>query len=245
MQGHRGLAGARPTGDLGDPTGWRPDRLVLLALDGGEDVAHGRAPGPGHAGQQRALTDHPDVLRHVGGDQQVVIDVHNGLTGAADHPSADHPHGFVRGGLVERRGGRRAPVHHQRVELGVADAQPPHVDGLAADQVEPPEHQPLGLGVQRLQQAAGVPHHHVPLEQHGRLFQHGLAGRPVAALVPLVPHGHGLGPQLGQPGVDPVDVDLLDRDLSLSDRGRRPGSWPGHRPGHRPARRRDCSGHGI
>jgi hypothetical protein len=43
MQRDRGLSGARAATDERDPGRRRSDRLVLLALDGGDDVAHAGA----------------------------------------------------------------------------------------------------------------------------------------------------------------------------------------------------------
>ena len=57
VQGDHGLARARPAGDLGDPAGRRPDRLVLVPLDGGDDVAHLGATAAGQGRQQGAVAD--------------------------------------------------------------------------------------------------------------------------------------------------------------------------------------------
>ena len=60
VQGDRRLAGARAALDQGHAAGRGADRLVLLALDGGDDVAHPVALGPGQRGQQGAVADHRD-----------------------------------------------------------------------------------------------------------------------------------------------------------------------------------------
>ena len=73
MQGDDGLAGAGAAGDLGDAAGGGPDRLVLVALDGGDDVAHLGAAAAGQRGHQRAVTDDDEVVGRLG-DHQVVLD---------------------------------------------------------------------------------------------------------------------------------------------------------------------------
>ena len=52
VQGHRRLAGARAALDHQHPGQRGPDDLVLLALDGGDDVGHPTRPGPVEGGQQ-------------------------------------------------------------------------------------------------------------------------------------------------------------------------------------------------
>ena len=52
VEGHRRLAGARAALDHQDAGQRGPDDLVLLALDGGDDVGHPARPGPVQGGQQ-------------------------------------------------------------------------------------------------------------------------------------------------------------------------------------------------
>ena len=59
------LAGARAGGGA--------DGLVLLALDGGDDVAHVRAAGAAQRGQQGTLAEHPQVADPVRGDNPVML----------------------------------------------------------------------------------------------------------------------------------------------------------------------------
>ena len=72
VQGDLRLAGAGATGDEGDAVGGRADRLVLLALDGGDDVAHVLAAFPGQGLEQGALADHAIDVRR---GQHVVVEV--------------------------------------------------------------------------------------------------------------------------------------------------------------------------
>jgi hypothetical protein len=50
-----------------------PDRLVLVALDGGDDVAHPAAPGAGQRRHECAVADDHQVGRRLG-DHEVVLD---------------------------------------------------------------------------------------------------------------------------------------------------------------------------
>ncbi len=54
VQRHRRLAGAGSTLDDHDAQEGGPDDLVLLPLDGGDDVAHDAGPGPFQSGQERS-----------------------------------------------------------------------------------------------------------------------------------------------------------------------------------------------
>lgn len=220
------LAGARTAGDFGDAAPRRADDLVLFLLDRGHDVAHLLAARTAERGHQRALADDLHVLGHGVGDQHVVVHVQHRLPGAADHPAAHDVHRLFGGGLVEGGGRGRAPVGDQVVELGVADAETADVDVLAVEVVEPAEDQALVLGVERLQGLVRVVDHHVALEQHRRLLEDRFALCALAQLVALGPHRLGLGPQLGEPRVDPVDVCLLDGDLSPSHPGFRHATLP-------------------
>ncbi len=210
MQRHRGLARARAAGDLGDPAFGRPDRVVLLLLDGGDDVAHRVTARAGQRRHQRAVADYPHVRRCPVGVQQVVGEIDDLLARGADHPAAHHVQWMFGGGLVERRRQRGPPVHQQVVELRVADAQSADVRGIAVGEVQAPEHEPLGLRVQRLQRPVRMVEHHVPLVQR---LRRGL----LPIFVALVAHRLGFGTQLVESGVNPVDVLLLDRDLGLLD----------------------------
>ena len=218
VQRDGGLAGARPAGDLGDPAPRRPDHLVLLLLDGRDDVAHLLAARTPQRGHQRAFADDLHVLGHGLGHQHVVVDVQHVLAGAADHAPPHDVHRLFGGGLVERRRGRGAPVRDEVVELRVADAEPADVDAFGVlEVVEPAEDEALVLGVERLQRLVGVVDHHVALEQHRRLLEDRLALRALADLVALRAHRLGLGAQFVQTGVHAIDVGLFDGDLGPSD----------------------------
>ena len=105
VQGDDGLARAGPAGDLGDAAGAGPDRLVLVALDRGDDVAHPGAAAAGERGHERAVADDDEVVRRLG-DHEVVLDADDVGALAAQHPAAQHAHRLDRRGPVEGRGGR-------------------------------------------------------------------------------------------------------------------------------------------
>ena len=62
---HR-LAGPGAAGDGDHALAGRPDRLVLLGLDGGDDRVHGAVPGAGQLGHQGTLADHGQPVRPPG-----------------------------------------------------------------------------------------------------------------------------------------------------------------------------------
>jgi hypothetical protein len=116
------LAGAGATGDLGDPAGRRPDRLVLVALDGGDDVAHLGAAAAGESRHEGAVADDDEVVGRIG-HHEVVLDADDDRAPAAQHPPAQHAQGLDGGGPIERRGRWGPPVHDQRLVVLVADTR--------------------------------------------------------------------------------------------------------------------------
>ena len=210
VQGHHGLARARPAGDRDDPLAGSPDRLVLLGLDGGDDRVHRPVAGAGELRHQRALAD--DRQRGLGlRVEQLVLDPDDGRSRGAQHPPAYDVVRLGRGGLVEHGGRRGAPVDQQRVAVGVAQADPPDVARLGVDlltQVQAPEDQPLVRGVELGDAARGLVDHRVPLDQTT------LVPEPTAAVSLLGERGSGPG-RLPQLHVDPIHERLLGSDLSL------------------------------
>jgi hypothetical protein len=180
VQRHRRLAGARPAGHDRHAGCGRADRLVLLALDGGDDVAHAVPGRLGQAGQQRAVADHPHVRRCRVGVEQVVLDADDPLAAGLDHPAAYHAERLGRGGPVEGGGRGRPPVDHQGLRVRVADAHPAHVVGGPAVEVEPAEDQALVLGVEGTPAPGRVVDHGVPLDQGAERAD---AGQLVALLL--------------------------------------------------------------
>ena len=185
MQGDDGLAGARAAGDLGDAAGGRPDRLVLVAW---MVATMSRMRAPRVRVSAAISAPSPTTTRSVGrlGDHQVVLDADDVGALAAQHPAAEHAHRLDRGGAVERRGGRRAPVDDQRLVVVVAHAEPADVAHLALGgavavghvvvEVEPAEDQAFVLALQGVAAPGGVEHQGVALEQPGELLVADVAG---------------------------------------------------------------------
>ena len=89
-------------------------------------------------------------------------------------------------------------------------------------QVEAAEDQAFVLGVQGVPAPGRVEHHRVPLDQRAE-------GADSGELIALLLGAGRVPAQFGQPGVDPVDVLLLDGDLLLQDGGvAQVGSAPSH-----------------
>ena len=67
------------------------NRLVLMGLDGRDDVAHPAAPGPGERRHQGAVADHDDVVGDLR-DHEVVLDADDGGPLAAQDAASQHAH---------------------------------------------------------------------------------------------------------------------------------------------------------
>ena len=241
VQGDDRLAGTGAAGDLGDAAGAGPDRLVLVALDRRDDVAHPGAAAAGQRGHEGAVADDDEVGRRLG-DHEVVLDADDVGALAAQHPPAQHAHRLDRGRAVERRGGRGAPVDDQRLVVVVADAEPPDVADLPLRaavgvglrrvvDVEAAEDEPLVLALQGVAPAGRVEDQGVALEEPGHLLLAGGAdavGTPPRQAVGLDEPGALAG--LRELRVDEVHVGLFDGDL-VSDEGRR-RVRPAVRTGH-------------
>jgi hypothetical protein len=129
VQGHDGLAGAGATADLRDPPGAGPDRLVLVALDRRDDVAHLGTAAARDRGHESPVTDDDEVGWRLG-DHEVVLDADDVGSLAPQHSPPQYAHRLHRGGSVERGGGRSPPVDDQRLVVVVTDAEPADVADL-------------------------------------------------------------------------------------------------------------------
>ena len=210
VQRHGGLAGAGAAGD--DEHTWEvgADRLVLLGLDGGDDVAHATGAVPFERGEQRALARDFEAG---GRDRLLVEDL---VVEAGDLPAllgdqvaaADDPHRRDGRGPVERLRNRRPPVDDQRRVLVVLDREPPDVPGGTVVEVETAEHERGVADVEVGQAALGDVPGDVAL-------QAGLVG-PARAHVGIGgPHSLGGGPHGLEPGVRSIHVDLLGIELRI------------------------------
>ncbi len=207
MQRDSGLAGAGAAGDDERAVVGRAHRLVLLALDGRDDVAHVPAALAGQRRHERAVADDHRALEGVGGVgvEKLVVDADHlrppGADGAPPHDAL----GVGRGRAVEGRSGRRAPVDDDRLLAVGAQPQPADVVHRPLVQVEPAEHQPLAGGVQVDPAGGGRQRRDVALVD--RLRRTGRRAQALA-LAPL-----GLAAQLGEPGGGPVQHLLLPGQL--------------------------------
>ena len=214
------LAGAGTTGDDEHTRDRRADRLVLLGLDGRDDVAHPSRARTLERGEQRALADDRQV-RLVGcvavEDLVVEADDHAPLPGTGEEVAPAHDvHRLDRGRAVEGLGDRCAPVDDDRVALLVGDGDAPDVVGagrlavaVPVAQVEPPEAERQVADVERGEAPAREVLGHVPLET-------GLVGAapPHLGVAPGHPPG-GLPHGVEEP-VGVVDVALLRRQLGMT-----------------------------
>ena len=150
MQRHGGLAGPGAPLDEEQPGERGPDDLVLLALDGGDDVAHLAGTGPADSRQEgagAAELDAPVERAGAGPDLARPLDPATGagavgdvevLVLQPDHPLPVHrqvaPSRKALGGQpgrpVEGLGHRRPPVDDQWLVGGVGHGQAPDVEGL-------------------------------------------------------------------------------------------------------------------
>ena len=129
VQRHRRLPGAGATGDHEDPGERRPDRFVLLGLDGGDDVAHPPGALEVERGEERALPHHGEARRCRGvGVEDLVVEADQAPAVGLEVPAAGDAHRLDRGGAVERLGDRRPPVDHERREVVVGDRDPADVE---------------------------------------------------------------------------------------------------------------------
>ena len=120
VQRDGGLAGARPALHHQHARRLRPDDLVLLGLDRGDDVGHPAGAARAHRGEQRGLAGEPaapgDAGRAGGVEvEHLVVDGGDLATAGAQVPSPADALGRRGGRRVEGPGGGRAPVHQQRV----------------------------------------------------------------------------------------------------------------------------------
>ena len=220
VQRHDRLSGAGTAGDHGEALPGSPDRLVLLGLDGGDDVAHGVAAGACQGREQGAVADHYQIGAVRVAIQQVVLDPDHPVTAAAQHSASDDMHGIGRCRPVERLGGRGAPVDHQGFVVGVANPDPADVADLTVCPIEPAEDQPLVLGVEHGEPLGRLEREHITLVETGAVL---LADEGTAVGLIERPSGrsHLLrgASGLGETCVDKIDMRLLLGQLALDRAG--------------------------
>ena len=170
------LAGPGPTLHGEQPVERGADDLVLLGLDGGDDVEHLSRTGPLELGQQRVPATQPGGAGVVLADTEEVVG--HGDDGAAVHhdlAAASQPEGVLGTGPVEgdRDGG--PPVDHDRVGSCVLDMTAADVPRGALLLVDAPEEEGT--------RAVGEERH--PSGQGGDVVQIGVPGADQVPQEPL------------------------------------------------------------
>ena len=128
VQAHRRLAGTRPTLDGQQLFERGPDDLVLLGLDGGDNVEHLAGTGPLELGQEGIASAEPGGRAVVTGSaEEIVGHGHHGVAIDHDLTPAGQAEGVGGAGPVEGHGHRSPPVDHDRVRPDVLHVAPTDV----------------------------------------------------------------------------------------------------------------------
>src|SRR5215216_2548450 len=125
----------------------RSDRLILLSLNGGDDVPHRVVTSPRKCCQQRALSDDHQLVVGALSVEEIVFNPDHPSAPAVQNPTADHLHRVTWGGSVERFGGRCPPVDDKGLVVGVAYTDPTDIAHFAVSPVQPAEDQSFLLGI--------------------------------------------------------------------------------------------------
>jgi hypothetical protein len=208
VQRHGGLPRARAALDHQYARDVRADDLVLLGLDGGDDVAHPARALRVEGGEQRPLpaqAGEPRLVERVE-VEHVVLDAVD--LAALEHqvPAPHHALGVGGGRLVERLGRRGAPVDEHAVLLVVGQADPADVEPVAVGQVQTAEDQPV---LHRPQLAEPV----LVQGREGVALGSALVAAGGTAATHLGEVRRGAFTQLVEPCVQLVDTVLLLGDL--------------------------------
>ena len=189
MQRHHGLAGAGASLHHHDARHLRADHPVLLALDGGHDVAETTSASRLQRGDQCARA-RPSVEAAIAGmaagavevpvgqveadggllAEELVLDPQQGAAPGCEVPPALQAERLAAGGPVEGLGHRCPPVHQDRVVIGVPQTDPSDVEPLTRSRrVDAAEHQRPVPDVELGQPGEGG-------FQHGLALESGLGG---------------------------------------------------------------------
>ena len=202
-----------------------PDDLVLLALNGGNDVAHATRTRPLHCGEQRAGTGQLQLLAGLAAaGKEFILDRQHPGTLGREVSTATQTHRMAARRPIERFGDRRPPVDDERLLVGAGDGQTPDVEGLAvgrqgsvaldlvavADRVDTAEAERIASQVELLETVQARVDDHLPLDD-------GL-GRATLVLdqgrFETVRHG---GTHRIEAGIGPIDVVLLGLEVGMRD----------------------------
>ena len=148
VQRHDRLAGSRAALHHQHPGLWAADDLVLLGLDGGDDVAELAGAASFQCGEQRAVAAEAGVGAEttlsnrwrresvvvadaeVAFAEQLVLQTQQGAALHGEVPASGEAHRLASGGTVERLGDGRPPVDDDRFALLVGDRQSADVERL-------------------------------------------------------------------------------------------------------------------
>ena len=126
VQGDDGLAGAGAAFDDQDTRVVTADDLVLLCLDGGDDVTHALTARRVHRCQQGCITG--SVAAVARGAEKLVGEVDDPPTQVVELATSAHILGVRPGRHVERPRSRRAPVDQHRLVVVIFVEQPDPTD---------------------------------------------------------------------------------------------------------------------
>jgi hypothetical protein len=142
VQSDRGLSRAGSSLHRQQLVEGRPDDLVLLGLNGGDDVEHLSRTGPLELGQQGVAAPQPGGAGLVAGVAEEVVG-HGQDRAPIDHDLATsaQPQGLFGAGSVEGDGHRGPPVDDDRVRTGVLDVATTDAPGGPVLFVDAPEEQ--------------------------------------------------------------------------------------------------------
>ena len=241
MQGHRRLARARAALDDQDAGERGADDLVLLALDGADDVAHVAGAGLAEGGEQRArAAEHHPVGEQalaagvapapspldvdddggrpaVGVDEVLVLEPDDAAAAHGQVAAAGQALGVEAGGPVEGFGHRGPPVDDQGLVVGARDGQAADVEGLAQRRSPSPG---LGEPVDAAEVEGLVPD--VELLQPGQAGAHDdvalgarLEGATPAQVEHALQHLARLAPHELQPVIGTVEELLLILQIGM------------------------------
>ncbi len=168
VQRDGGLAGAGAALDHHDAPVRGADDVVLVGLDGADDVAHAAGARGVQRGQQHGVAGGVLVAGAglVAEVEDLVVQVGDPAALGGDVPAAAQPHRGVAGGQVERARHSGPPVDEDRGALLVVGAQAdaPDVVGLPGGEVDAAEAEGAVHRVQRGEQPGALGDQDVPLE---------------------------------------------------------------------------------
>ena len=147
VQCHHGLACARPALDGVHAGHGGTDDVVLLRLDGADDVAESPCAGCLEGGNEGALplqSGAVAVSEPFEVSEQLILKAQHGAPSTHNVTTTLQAHGYRTSGPVEGLSHRSPPVHHDRILLLVPDTDPADMEyatpGLSL-LVDPPEDQ--------------------------------------------------------------------------------------------------------